>query len=142
MWGAYTVFERLAPAPILEKIIDTPLHANSRLGSSYADPRRPGGACPDPPQTVDNVHALIGWLKRRAYVPRRGTDAYRQVIDAVAAIAEVAQGEIQTLDDGAAPNGARDVRHVATGGDCRAPGQRRRQEDHSTGLQMNQTRKD
>lgn len=98
MWGAYTVFERLVPVSVLEKITGTPLHANSRLGSSYADPRRPGGTCPDPPQHVDNVHALIGWLKRRAYVPRRGTDAYRQVIGAVAAIAEVAQSQIQTLE--------------------------------------------
>jgi hypothetical protein len=97
MWGAYTVFERLAPAPILDKIIGTPLHADSRLGGSYADPRRPRGACPDPPDTIDNVHALIGWLKRRAYVPRRGTYAYRQVLDALSAIAGVAQGEIQTL---------------------------------------------
>jgi hypothetical protein len=98
MWGAYTVFERLAPASVLEQVIGTPLHANSRLGSSYADPRRPGSACPDPPPHVDNVHALIGWLKRRAFVPRRGTDAYRQVIGAVAAIAEVAQGQIQALE--------------------------------------------
>ena len=97
MWGAYTVFERLAPAPILEKIIDTPLHADSRLGSSYAAPRRPGGARPDPPETIDNVHTLIGWLQPCAHVPRRGTYAYRQVIDAPAAIAEVAQGEIQAF---------------------------------------------
>ena len=99
VWGAYTVFERLAPPAVLAEIIATPLHANSRLGSSYADPRRPRGTCPDPPPNVDNVHALIGWLKRRGYVPRRGTDAYRQVSGAVASIAGVAQSEIQALQE-------------------------------------------
>jgi hypothetical protein len=98
MWGAYTVFERSAPAPVLEKIIDTPLHASARLGSSYADPRRPRSTCPDPPETVDNVHALIGWLKRRGYVPRRGSQAYRQVIEAITAIGDSARGEIETLE--------------------------------------------
>ena len=65
MWGAYTVFERLVPAAVLEKIMGTPLcMPSARLGSSYADPRSTGSTCPDPPATVDNVHALIGWLKR------------------------------------------------------------------------------
>ena len=97
MWGAYTVFERLAPASVLGKILDTPLHASAKRGVSYANPRQPDVACPDPPETVDNVHALIGWLKRRALVPRRGTAAYRQVTDAMTAIAQVAESETQTL---------------------------------------------
>jgi len=97
MWAAFTVFERLAPAAVLETSIDTPLHPTARLGPSYADPRHPHLTCPDPPDSVDNVHALIGWLKRCNYVPRRGTHAYRQVIEALTAIAEVAPTQIQAL---------------------------------------------
>ncbi len=97
-WAAYRVFERAAPAATLEQIIDTPLHAAARLGSSYVDPRRPRGTCPDPPETVDNVYALIGWLKRRGYVPRRGSPAYRQVIGAIAAVAESARSQVQVLE--------------------------------------------
>ena len=97
MWGAYTVFERLTPASVLGKIVDTPLHDSAKRGTSYADPRQPDAVCPDPPETVDNVHALIGWLKRRSLVPRRGTAAYRQVMDAMSAIAAVAESEVQSL---------------------------------------------
>jgi hypothetical protein len=98
MWGAYSVFERLAPAAVVAKIVATPLHASARLGLSYADPRRPDVACADPPETVGNVHALIAWLKAHLYVPRRGTEAYRQVIEALGAIADVAQTQIQMLE--------------------------------------------
>ncbi|MHB0957508.1 MAG: hypothetical protein ACYC6N_20695 [Pirellulaceae bacterium] len=97
MWGAYTVFERLAPVSVLGKIADTPLHATAKWGSSYVNPRQPQSACPDPPETVENVHALIGWLKRRGFVPRRGTAAYGQVIDAMSAIASVAESQVQSL---------------------------------------------
>ena len=97
MWGAYTVFERLTPASVLGKIVDTPLQESAKRGASYVNPRQPDSACPDPPETVDNVHALISWLKRRSFVPRRGTAAYRQILDAMSAIAAVAESEIQTL---------------------------------------------
>ena len=64
------------------------------------NPRQPDAACPDPPETVDNVHALIGWLKRRGFVPRRGTAAYRQVLGRhVGDCRPSPESEIQTLAD-------------------------------------------
>lgn len=97
MWGGYTVFERLAPASVLQELIDTSLPATAREGRNYVDTRHPDQRCPDPPADVDNVLALIGWLKRHWFVPRRGTEAYRQVIGAFSKIASVATKEIQSL---------------------------------------------
>jgi hypothetical protein len=99
MWGAYTVFERLAPAKVIEQLSKRPLEDSARRGESYADPRRPHRTCPDPPANVKNVLALISWLKKQQFVPRRGTAAYRQVVAAFAAIANVAQQQIAVLQN-------------------------------------------
>ncbi len=98
MWAGYTVFERLVPATVLEDLMNTSLHASARQGRSYVDPRQPDRPCPDPPQEVDNLLALIAWLRRHRLVPRRGTHAYQQVIGGFAKIAAVATTEIETLN--------------------------------------------
>ncbi len=97
MWGAYTVFERMAPVTVLQELADTPLPESARAGREYADPGRRHAACCDVPPEIDNVHALIGWLKRRRYVPRRGTSAYRLLLAAFAAIAASAATEMAAL---------------------------------------------
>ena len=97
MWGGYTVFERLVPVTVLNELTDTTLHSSAKLGRSYADPRQADQAAPDPPPDVDNVLALICWLRERRYVPRRGTQAYRQVIEAFAKIAAIAATESAAL---------------------------------------------
>ncbi len=97
MWGAYTVFERLVPAAVLDELINTQLHASAQLGRSYANPRQIEQPCPDPPEDVENVLALISWLRHHRFVPRRGTQAYRQVVGAFAKLAAVATTEIEAL---------------------------------------------
>lgn len=97
VWAAYRVFERMAPAATLETLIKTPLHPDVRAGASYVDVARPGQPCHDLPESVDNVHALIGWLKRHRYVPRRGTRAYSQLIQAMSVVADAAPAEIEKL---------------------------------------------
>jgi len=97
MWAGYTVFERLAPASVLEKLTENPLHGSAKDGRSFVDLRHPDQPCPDPPEDVNNVLGLISWLKGRSFVPRRGTEAYRQVVDAFSEIASVANEEIQFL---------------------------------------------
>lgn len=97
MWGGYTVFERMVPASVLQELTDTSLHAKAHDGQSYVDPMNPDQACLDPPSHVNNVLALIGWLKQHRFVPRRGTEAYRQVVGAFATIASVATTQIESL---------------------------------------------
>ncbi|MFO7904684.1 MAG: hypothetical protein ACQESR_12880 [Planctomycetota bacterium] len=97
MWGGYTVFERLTPVSVLQELTDTALHPTAGDGQSYADAMNPDQPCPDPPHEVDNVLALIGWLKEHRFVPRRGTQAYRQVIGAFSKIAAVATTQIESL---------------------------------------------
>jgi hypothetical protein len=95
MWAGYTVFERLTPVSVLDELSLTALHPTVRDGCSYADPRQPEVTCPSVPQEIDNVLALIGWLKHEQLVPRRGTHAYRQVIGAFSRIAGCAATEIE-----------------------------------------------
>ncbi|MCU0959792.1 MAG: hypothetical protein MUF48_06775 [Pirellulaceae bacterium] len=97
VWGAYTVFERAVPAATLERLMAMPLAASSRPGANFADVRRPTRSCPAVPDTVDNVHALLAWLKRRGLVPRRGSAAYRQALQAIGTLADFAAAEVTSL---------------------------------------------
>ncbi len=97
MWAAYTVFERATPMGVLETIINSPLEPESQRGMAYADLRHPESPCANPPSSVDNVHALIHWIRRRRYMPKKGTQAYRQIVGAFADIAAVADLEIERL---------------------------------------------
>lgn len=98
MWAAYTVFERATPMDVLEVIINSPLDPESRHSTAYVDLRNPESPCADPPATVDNIHALIHWIRRRHYMPKQGTQAYRQIVGAFAQIAAVADAEIERLE--------------------------------------------
>jgi hypothetical protein len=98
VWGAYSVFERAVPAATLEQIMAMPLDASSRPGTNFADVRRPERSCPAVPDTVDNAHALLAWMKRRGLVPRRGSAAYRQVLQAIGELAAFATQEISSLE--------------------------------------------
>jgi hypothetical protein len=98
LWAAYRVFERSVPAETLEKILNTPLHDESRQGCSYVDPHLPQRPCPNPPDSVDNVHALIAWLQQHRFLPRRGTAAYRQVMAALTTFGDYAASEVAALE--------------------------------------------
>jgi hypothetical protein len=97
MWAAFTVLERLAPAAVIAQLVDTQLVAQSRGGENFVLPARPDARCPDLPDSVQNVHALIGWLKKNRFVPRRGTKAYQQIITAFSDVASVARTHIEQL---------------------------------------------
>ncbi len=97
MSGAYTVFERLAPADVLIELSEQSVSDAGRSGAALARPGHPDQPCPAVPDQVQNVLSLITWLRRRRLVPRRGTLAYRWVIAAFARVASVAETEIQRL---------------------------------------------
>ena len=97
MWAAFTVFERLAPVAVIQQLVDAQLVAESRSGENFVLPTRPNVRCPDLPDSVQNVHALIGWLKKNRFVPRRGTRAYHQLIAAFSDVASVAGTHIKEL---------------------------------------------
>jgi len=97
VWAAYTVLERWAPTDALSRMLSTPLHASARSGSSFADPVDPTRTCPDLPQHVDNVHGLLDWLKHNKLVARRGTAAYRHVLEATSILNAGATAEIEKL---------------------------------------------
>lgn len=98
MWGAYTILERAVPAATLDQVLAMPLDAASRPGTNFVDVRRPERACPAVPDSVDNVHALLAWMKRRQLVPRRGSAAYRQTLRALGALAAFATQETTSLE--------------------------------------------
>lgn len=97
MWAGYTVFERLAPATVLDELAQLQLPEEARDGSYFADPRFPGQRCPDAPPETRSVLTLIGWLQRNRLVPRRGTEPYRHVVNAFHRVASVAAEESQKL---------------------------------------------
>lgn len=97
MWGGYTIFERLAPLRVIKELTATPLHPEARSGHSYALPQHLDHLCNDPPSHIDNVLELISWLRRQHLVPRRGTHAYHQIVEAFSKIAAVAETEVGSL---------------------------------------------
>jgi hypothetical protein len=97
MWAAFTVLERLAPAAIIARLGETRLATESRGAANYARPGHPQFGCPDLPESIANVHALIGWLKRNRFVPRRGMPAYKQIVTAFTDTAAVAGSQIDQL---------------------------------------------
>ena len=98
MWAAFTVLERLAPAAVIQQLVDTRLVSESRGGENFVLPARPDARCPDLPDSVQNVHALMGWLKKNRFVPRRGTQAYQQIIAAFSDVASVARDAHRAIE--------------------------------------------
>ena len=97
VWAAYTVLERWAPADSLTRMLSTPLQASARSGSNFADPAKPDRICPDVPPQVDNVQGLLAWMKDNRIVARRGTAAYRHVLEGLSLLNAGAAAEIENL---------------------------------------------
>jgi hypothetical protein len=97
MWAAYTVFERLVPIAVVHAMIDTDLDTQARAADNYVNLRKPEATCQPPPQEVQNVHALLAWLRRRRYMPKRGSHAYRQVMEAIGNMVGAADTEIKRI---------------------------------------------
>ena len=99
MWAAYKVFERMVPIEQLEQTMLLDLHPGARKGPQYTNKAEPSEHCHDIPDYVDNAHMLIGYIKRRNYLPIRGTLAHRHVLKVFQAIANVAAAQLNKMED-------------------------------------------
>ena len=103
VWAAFTVLERLAPAEALTRMLSTSLHPTARAGGNFADPTDPARTCPDLPPHVDNVHGLLVWLKHHRLMARRGSAAYRHVLEAMSILNAASRGGSRVFDGSSAP---------------------------------------
>ena len=97
MWAAYKVFERMVPIERLEQIMQQDLHPGARKGVQFVNKEEPSEHCHDIPDYVDNAHMLVGYIKRRHYLPIRGTQAHRHVLKVFQAIADVAATQLDKM---------------------------------------------
>lgn len=97
MWAAYKVFERMVPIDQLDQIMQQNLHPGARKGTLYVNKVEPSEHCHDIPDHIDNAHMLIGYIKRRHYLPLRGSQAHRHVMKVFAAIADVAASQLNKM---------------------------------------------
>ena len=97
MWAAYKVFERMVPIDQLEQTMQLDLHPGARKGTQYVNKAEPSEDCHDIPDHIDNAHMLVGYIKRRHYLPIRGTQAHRHILKVFAAIADVAQAQLEKM---------------------------------------------
>lgn len=97
VWAAYTVLERWAPADSLARMLSTPVQAAARLPDNFTDPADPTRKCPEVPQHVDNIQGLLAWMKENLILARRGSAAYRHVVEALAMLNAGAAAEVQRL---------------------------------------------
>jgi hypothetical protein len=97
MWAAFTVLERLAPAAAIEQLGATQVQTESRSAENFARPGAPDVDGPSLPTSINNVHGMIGWLKRNRLVPRRGMPAYRQIVAAFSEVAAVARTDVDRM---------------------------------------------
>ena len=98
MWSAYKVFERMLPLESLEKIMENDLAPGSRAADQFVNKADPQSECEDVPDTVDNEHMLVGWIKRKRYLAKRGTRAYRHIVHVFYEIAEVGRREVEKVE--------------------------------------------
>ncbi len=99
MWAAYKVFERMVPIDELDQTMQLDLPPGVRKGSQYVNKAQPSEPCNDIPEHVDNAHMLIGYIKRRHYLPVRGTQAHRHILKAFASIADVAATQLDKMHE-------------------------------------------
>lgn len=99
MWAAYKVFERMVPIKQLEQTMLIDLHPGARKGTQYVNKAEPSEHCHDIPEHVDNAHMLVGYIKRRHYLPIRGTQAHRHVLKVFEAIADIAQAQLDKMQN-------------------------------------------
>ena len=99
MWAAYKVFERMVPVQQLEPTMRMDLHPGARKGTQYVNKAEPTEHCHNLPEHVDNAHMLVGYIKRRHYLPIRGTLAHRHVLKVFEAIADVAAAQLDKMQN-------------------------------------------
>lgn len=99
MWAAYKVFERMVPVQQLEPTMRMDLHPGARKGTQYVNKAEPTAHCHNIPEHVDNAHMLVGYIKRRHYLPIRGSLAHRHVLKVFEAIADVAAAQLDKMQN-------------------------------------------
>ena len=99
MWAAYKVFERMVPVQQLEPTMRMDLHPGARKGTQYVNKAEPAEHCHNIPEHVDNAHMLVGYIKRRHYLPIRGSLAHRHVLKVFEAIANVAAAQLDKMQN-------------------------------------------
>ena len=99
MWAAYKVFERMVPVQQLEPTMRMDLHPGARKGTQYVNKAEPTEHCQNIPEHVDNAHMLVGYIKRRHYLPIRGSLAHRHVLKVFEAIANVAASQLDKMQN-------------------------------------------
>ncbi|MEC7566742.1 MAG: hypothetical protein VX738_13755 [Planctomycetota bacterium] len=98
MWAAFRVFERMVPLEQLEAVMKLELTPAARRGDQFIDKYEPARECIDVPVEVDNAYMFVGWIKRKHYLPFRGSKAHLHVIQVFQTIADVAQKQLDSIN--------------------------------------------
>ena len=98
MWAAFRVFERLVPLQQIQASMEIEVQPSARLAHQFIDKYDTSQACESVPVSVDNAYMLVGWLKKMHYLPARGSKAYLLVMKVFETLAEVAQQQIDALN--------------------------------------------
>lgn len=98
MWAAFRVFERMVPLEQIQASMEIELQPSARLAHQFVNKQEPSQECENVPLSVDNAYMLVGWLKKKHYLPVRGSKAYLLVIKVFEMLALVAQKQIDVLN--------------------------------------------
>jgi hypothetical protein len=97
MWAAFRVFERMVPLQQIQASMKIEVQPTARLSNQFINKYAPSKECENVPISVDNAYMLVGWIKKKHYLPIRGSKAYLLVIMVFEMLAQVAQQQIDVL---------------------------------------------
>jgi hypothetical protein len=98
MWAAFRVFERMVPLEQIQTSMEIEIPPTARLFHQFINKYDQAQECDDVPNSVDNAYMLVGWLKKKHYLPVRGSKAYLLVMKVFETLAIVAQQQIDVLN--------------------------------------------
>ena len=98
MWAAFRVFERMVPLEQIQTSMKIEIQPTARLFHQFINKYDQAQECEDVPNSVDNAYMLVGWLKKKHYLPVRGSKAYLLVMKVFETLAVVAQQQIDVLN--------------------------------------------
>ena len=98
MWAAFRVFERMVPLQQIQASMEIEIQPTARLSNQFINKYDPIQKCENVPIRVDNAYMLVGWIKKKHYLPVRGSKAYLLVINVFEMLAQVAQQQIDVLN--------------------------------------------
>ena len=98
MWAAFRVFERMVPLEQIQTSMEIEIQPTARLSHQFVNKDAKGQECESVPISVDNAYMLVGWLKKKNYLPVRESKAYLLVMKVFETLAVVAQQQIDVLN--------------------------------------------